>query len=94
MATPHVPRTYTILTRAAPRRQLTQLQKTHNPNAKHIIAAIRSLAESPRPPGSQKLSSRPERRVRVGDYRIIYLVDDARHTVTISAIAHRREVYR
>ena len=93
MATPHVPPPYTILTLAAARRQLAKLQKSRTPNTKHIIAAIRSLADNPRPSGCKKLVNRPERRLRVGDYRILYLVDDVRRTVSISAIAHRREVY-
>ena len=51
MATPHVPVPYTILTLASARRQLTQLQKTHNPNVKQIVAAVKSLAKNPRPAG-------------------------------------------
>jgi mRNA interferase RelE/StbE len=93
MATPHVP-PYTVFTLAAARRKLTQLQKTHSPNLKNIVAAIRSLADIPRPQGSRKLADRTELRVRVGDYRIIYSVDDSRRTVTINAIGHRRDVYR
>lgn len=94
MATPHVPTPYTILTLALARRQLTQLQKAHNPNVKQIVAIIKSLAKNPRPSGARKLAHRPELRVRTCDYRILYVVDDVRRTVTISAIAHRREVYR
>ena len=93
MATPHAP-PYTIFTLAAARRQLTQLRKTHNPNLKSIVGAIKSLADIPRPSGIRKLSDRTALRLRVGDYRIIYSVDDNRRTVTIIAIGHRREVYR
>lgn len=93
MATPHLP-PYTVFTLAAARRQLTQLRKTHNPNLKNIVSAIRSLADVPRPLGSRKLANRSELRLRVGDYRILYSVDDVRRTVTINAIGHRREVYR
>ena len=53
-----------------------------------------SLAENPRPLGSRKLANRSEMRLRIGDYRVLYLIDDVRGTVTISVIAHRREVYR
>lgn len=94
MATPHVPTPYTLLTLSSARRQLRQLEKTHNPMVKDILATIRSLADTPRPLASRKLTNRPELRVRVGDYRILYLVDDVRCTVTISFIAHRRDVYR
>jgi mRNA interferase RelE/StbE len=93
MATPHVP-PYTIFMLAAARRQLTQLQKTHNPNLKNIIAAIRSLADIPRPLGSRSLINRSGLRLRIGDYRILYSVDDDRRTVTVNAIGHRREIYR
>ena len=94
MATPHVPANYTILTLAAARRQLNQLQKSHNSRLQKIIAAIRSLADNPRPADSKKLAHRPELRLRIGDYRILYSIDDVLRTVTICAIAHRRDVYR
>ena len=93
MATPHVP-PYTVFTLAAVRRQLRQLRKTHNPNLKNIVAAIRSLADIPRPVAARKLADGTALRLRVGDYRIVYSVDDNRHIVTIIAIGHRREVYR
>ena len=94
MATPHVPTPYTLLTLPGARRQLRQLQQSYSPEAKNIVLGIKSLAENPRPVGSRKLANRSEMRLRVGDYRILYLIDDVRRTVTISVIAHRREVYR
>lgn len=75
-------------------RQLRHLRKTHQPRVDDIIDAIEALATDPRPAQSEKLTNRPERRIRVGDYRLLYLVDDQRRTVTITSIAHRREVYR
>jgi len=93
MATPHVP-SYTLLTRAAARKQLTRLEKTHNSNLRNIFNAILLLADNPRPPNSKKLANRPELRMRVGDYRIVYLVNDLNRTVTICVVAHRRDVYR
>ncbi len=54
---------------------------------------ILSLEENPRPRGVKKLSGREDYRLRVGDYRILYAIDDGNHTVTIVAIGHRREVY-
>ena len=94
MATPHVPTPYTLLTLPAARRQLRQLQKSYSPKAKNIVLGIMSLAENPRPLGSRKLANRSEMRLRIGDYRVLYLIDDVRRTVTISVLAHRREVYR
>ena len=59
------------------------------------IRAIRKLAETPRPRGSEKIvGGNGERRIRVGVYRIIYDVNDATRTVTLLDVAHRREVYR
>jgi mRNA interferase RelE/StbE len=56
--------------------------------------AIRSLAEEPRPRGSQKLAGREGWRIRVGPYRVIYEVDDRQRSVTILHVGHRRDVYR
>jgi len=54
---------------------------------------IVSLGDNPRPIGVKKLSGREEYRLRVGTYRILYVIDDGNHTVTILAVGHRREVY-
>ena len=56
--------------------------------------AIRGLAQDPRPRGCSKLRGREGWRVRVGDYRVIYEVDDRREEVTVLHIGHRRDVYR
>jgi mRNA interferase RelE/StbE len=53
------------------------------------------LATEPRPPGARPLTGhRPYLRVRAGDYRVIYAVDDSARVVTIAAVGHRREIYR
>ena len=59
-----------------------------------VAAAIDALADDPRPPGTTKLAGRDDYRIRVGDYRIVYAVDDGNHLVLIARIAHRRDVYR
>ncbi len=61
-----------------------------------VAAAIRSLADDPRPPGATKLSpfDPPAWRLRVGDYRIVYEVDDDRVLVIAVNVAPRGEVYR
>ncbi len=57
--------------------------------------AIDRLGEEPRPRGAKKLSGyENEWRVRVGDYRILYIIDDTKKEVRVARIAHRREVYR
>lgn len=55
--------------------------------------AIRDLAENPRPPGCKKLVGRSGWRIRVGDYRIIYEIDDSGQMITVMHIGHRRDVY-
>ena len=59
-----------------------------------LLAATDKLSANPRPPGCRKLAGTSDRyRVRVGDYRIIYRVDDGKVTVLVLVIGHRREVY-
>lgn len=65
------------------------------PDAKRRVQAlIELLAQSPRPPAATKLTARPEWRVRSGDYRVLYRIDDAVLTVVIVDAGHRREIYR
>lgn len=60
-----------------------------------LIERIKSLATQPRPPGSEKLAGRPNLyRVRQGNYRIIYSVDDQLRVVDVIKVSHRRDVYR
>lgn len=59
-----------------------------------VFARIEALASDPRPTGSRKLrGSRNLWRVRVGDYRIIYGLDDRRRVVDIVRVRHRRDAY-
>jgi len=58
-----------------------------------IFPKIKALGTDPRPNGCKKLSGgRDEWRIRVGDYRVIYTVDDDKKIVKVTRIAHRREV--
>ena len=60
-----------------------------------IMPHLEKLEASPRPPGCKKLKGADkEWRIRVGDYRIVYEIDDAAKTVDVTRIAHRREVYQ
>ena len=56
--------------------------------------AIAALAQTPRPAGCLKLSGREAWRIRVGNYRVIYEIDDSRITVLVVDVGHRRDVYR
>ena len=59
-----------------------------------IDRKILALAETPRPAGCKRLKGyRDKWRVRVGDWRVLYIIDDAAKLVSITRIAHRREVY-
>jgi mRNA interferase RelE/StbE len=69
-------------------------RRLHSPLRDRINAAIDRLATDPRPEGVVKLAGRDDYRIRVGDYRIVYAVDDDERLVIIARIAHRREVYR
>ena len=60
-----------------------------------VVQKIKQLAVEPRPTGSEKLAGYADRyRVRQGQYRVVYIVDDGRHEVTIFKVAHRKDVYR
>ena len=62
---------------------------------RRILRAIIALEVNPRPPGAKKLRGESELwRVRVGDYRILYSIEEARLVVLVVKIGHRREVYR
>ncbi len=59
-----------------------------------LISKIEDLAANPRPSRCRKLRGHKDLwRVRVGDYRVVYIVDDDRRTVSVTRIAHRRDVY-
>ena len=61
---------------------------------KKILKKMKALCEDPRPPGSVKLSGMEYYRIRQGDYRIIYEIEDNRLIVVVVKIGHRREIYR
>ena len=59
-----------------------------------VLGAVRDLANIPRPKGVEKIKSAGLWRIRQGDYRIVYSIDDSQKTVIILRIGHRREIYR
>ena len=59
-----------------------------------ISGKILSLGDDPRPRAAKKLSGLDEYRIRLGDYRVLYTIDDEEKSVTIFAVGHRREIYR
>jgi len=59
-----------------------------------IIDTVKNLKLNPRPYGSKKLIGEVGWRVRIGDYRILYMIDDNQKVITIYRVKHRKEVYR
>lgn len=78
-----------ILKRA--QKELADLPRSEYP---HVRDAILRLKDDPRPAGSLKLTGRPGWRIRSGNYRVIYEIDDPAGKITVLHIGHRRDVYR
>ncbi|MCB1307138.1 MAG: type II toxin-antitoxin system RelE/ParE family toxin [Leptospiraceae bacterium] len=78
-----------ILRRA--QRQLAAFDRTIRSRIQPVLI---SLSENPRPPGSRKLSGRDGWRIRIGDYRVIYEINDEALTITVLDIGHRKDIYR
>jgi mRNA interferase RelE/StbE len=83
---------YRVLLTPAARRQLSKLP----PEARKQLAPVLDrLADEPRPPGVVSLKGTAQAyRVRDGDYRVLYEVDDHKHIVIVYRIGDRRDVYR
>ena len=59
-----------------------------------VVRRLEALGDNPRPAGCKKLKGYKDHwRVRVGDWRVVYIIDDAAKVVSVTRIAHRREVY-
>jgi mRNA interferase RelE/StbE len=71
-----------------------QLVKLHEEVRELVVACLSSLQEIPRPIGCIKMKNVSGYRIRIGDYRVLYDVDDATQTVTLRRVGHRKEVYR
>ena len=82
---------YELLIKASAVKELEALSKK---DCRRIVAKIQELGEEPRPRGCEKLTGHDRFRLRQGDYRILFEVDDDASTVTIVKIGHRRDVYR
>jgi mRNA interferase RelE/StbE len=73
---------------------LRELQALPRAIFRRVDAHILALANNPRPPGVQRLQGSRLWRLRVGDYRIIFAIDDAQQLVTIARVRHRGDAYR
>jgi mRNA interferase RelE/StbE len=77
------------------KRAFKELSELNAKDKKKIIDLIDNLSENPRPAGCKKLQGQQKNmwRVRSGDYRIIYTIEDNILTITVIKIGHRREIY-
>lgn len=82
---------YKLLIKPSATKELEVLLKK---DRQRIVTRIQSLSDEPRPPGCEKLSGHDLYRVRQGNYRVLYSVQDADLVIVIITIGHRREVYR
>jgi mRNA interferase RelE/StbE len=84
--------TYTIEISTSAAKAVDKLEKA---NRLRVVGAIELLSVDPRPPGAKMLRGGEQGRwrVRIGDYRIVYAIEDDRLLVLVLRVAHRREVY-
>jgi mRNA interferase RelE/StbE len=83
---------YSVLLSPSAERDLGALDK---PIQRRVVARIEALAENPRPAGVAKLRGVANAwRIRVGDFRVLYTIEDGCLVVLVVKIGHRREVYR
>lgn len=71
-----------------------ELEQVPLKDRRRIVTRIQALAHDPRPPGAEKLSGQERYRIRQGDYRILYEIEDQILRVMVVKIGHRRDVYR
>ena len=83
---------YSVHVESRPEKELDMLPRE---NHGRILQRIKALSEEPRPHGCTKITgSKSDWRIRVGDYRIVYEIDDLRKEIRIMRVRHRREAYR
>ena len=75
------------------RRAQRALDKLPESDFQAVIEAVKGLAQTPRPRGLEKIKSTGLWRIRQGDYRIVYAIDDKESLVTIVRVGHRQEIY-
>ena len=81
---------YSIEIKKSAAKEIEKLPKTV---LKRILNKIQSLSTEPRPSGCKKLTADEKYRLRVGDYRILYSIEDDKVLVYIVKVGHRKKVY-
>lgn len=82
---------YRVLIKKPAAKELETIPKR---DLKRIIGRIEALAHDPHPPGAEKLSGQERYRLRQGNYRILYSIEDEVLTVWVVKVGHRKDVYR
>jgi mRNA interferase RelE/StbE len=82
---------YRLLIKPSAGKEIEALPKQ---DRRRIVAKITSLSRNPRPPGCEKLSGRDQYRLRQGNCRILYEIQDVDLVVVVVKVGHRRDVYR
>lgn len=83
---------YKLLIKASAAKELQAIRNKRD--RQRIVKRIQSLENNPRPHGSQKLSGRERYRIRQGQYRIVYAIENDELVVYVVKIGHRKDVYR
>ena len=74
---------------------IKELGRLDPPIARRVMTSVEKLSRDPRPSGCVKLQGSESRwRIRIGDWRVVYTVDDGARIVDIVAVRHRSDVYR
>lgn len=82
---------YQVILKRSAEKELDALQANLR---ERVLRRLLALEENPRPSGIKKLQGQESFRLRVGDYRVLYTIDDKSKQVFILGVGHRREVYR
>lgn len=82
---------YSVLLKRSAAKELEALPLK---DRRRVATRIGALAAEPRPQGVEKISGQDKYRIRQGDYRVLYTIDDPTLTVTVVKIGHRGDVYR
>ena len=82
---------YSFVVKKSAERELRAIPKT---DLRRITERLRGLSSNPRPAGCEKLSGNDHYRIRQGDYRMVYAINDETRVVTLVKVGHRRDVHR
>jgi mRNA interferase RelE/StbE len=82
---------YRIEIKRSAAREIADLPKS---DCQRVVANVQALADNPRPHGCEKLTGAEKYRVRQGNYRILYEINDELITVTVVKVGSRKDVYR